>query len=930
MINHAVLKVIRDTIPDLIFYKNEDGKYTGCNPSFEKFANCTEAELVGKSDLEVFNIDEEMAALFIEADRRVMAGNQTESIEEWITYHDGAKRLVETIKTPLILGGEIRGLLGIARDITARYEQELLAKEAEERTKLMLDACPLAADVWNDRLEIIDCNEAAVRLFGCTSKEEYCEKFFTLSAEIQPPGRLAAEAAMEYITRAKEEGEVTFSWLHRRLDGALLPTEVTLKKMAYRDSFQIMGYIRDMRAELAAQEKAREADDRNQAMINATPICFSFWDEEFHVVDCNDACVSLFELPDKRIFLEDFFKLSPYRQPDGELSTDGQKRHMGEAMEKGYSVFEWMHQTLNETPIICEITLVRIPYKGGVRIAAYARDLREHKAMLSEIAKGEAQLREAMLLAENSASAKSTFLANMSHEIRTPMNAIIGMTKIGQASKDPKKMLYCLDKVSDASRHLLALINDILDMSKIEANKLELQPEPFDFEKMLENVINVITVKAEEKKIDLFVDIDTDMPHHLIGDELRLSQVITNLLSNAVKFTPDQGSVTLKITNHGTDGDVCTLGCEVIDNGIGISPEQMEKLFRSFEQAEANITRKFGGTGLGLAISKKIVELMGGQVSVTSQLGKGSNFSFKAKLAIDKKLSNRSIFDRSVYAATRVLVVDDDQTVLDYFRRMMAQFEIRCDLALSGREALDMVGAAVAQNNAYHIIFVDYLMEEMDGIETVRRIRQVAGESVSVIMISISAWHTIEREASEAGIIRFIQKPLFQSSILNAINELVISKEALLPNQGIANQPRKTFGGCRILLAEDIAINREIVITLLEETLVKIDCAETGLEALDMFCQDPGLYDLILMDVQMPQMDGITATQEIRALGTENALAVPIVAMTANAFKEDAEACLRAGMNDHLGKPVDIDELIAVIEKYLVGREDPATLKNEV
>ncbi len=385
------------------------------------------------------------------------------------------------------------------------------------------------------------------------------------------------------------------------------------------------------------------------------------------------------------------------------------------------------------------------------------------------------------------------------------------------------------------------------------------------------------------------------MPSYVISDELRLSQVITNLMSNAVKFTPDHGNITLNIQKREIDGDSFTLHCEVIDTGIGISEENINKLFESFEQAESGITRKFGGTGLGLAISKKIVELMGGSIIITSELGKGSCFSFDVKLQEDKNAVSKNVFDKSIYNSVRVLVIDDDLVILDYFKKIMDSLGIYCDLVSSGAEAVETVRNSLHHKTPYNIIFVDYLMDGIDGIE---------------------------KEAGEAGIVRFIQKPLFQSTILNTINELVIDKNALLAQEPNQSGDVTTFIKCRLLFVEDIDINREIVKSLLEDTKIIIECAADGKKAVEMFAENQDLYDIILMDIQMPVMDGLTATEQIRFLKTKQALSVPIIAMTANAFKEDVEVCKKAGMNDHVSKPIDFSVLIDKIEKYLKGKED--------
>jgi CheY-like chemotaxis protein len=365
------------------------------------------------------------------------------------------------------------------------------------------------------------------------------------------------------------------------------------------------------------------------------------------------------------------------------------------------------------------------------------------------------------------------------------------------------------------------------------------------------------------------------------------------------------------------ENNLCTVQVSVSDTGIGISPEQQERVFSSFEQAESSTTRKYGGTGLGLAISKSIVEMMGGSIGVESNLGKGSTFTFTIQiqrgtqkrqglLAPDVKLNN-----------VRILVVDDDKDILDYFTEIAHEFNVYCDTAISGKEALHMV----KQKGLYHIYFVDWKMPEMDGIQLVAELKSHNDESVKsvVIMITAAEWTAVEFEAKKAGVYKFLSKPLFPSAIADVINESLgidykKMEEAQANIEGM-------FAGRRILLVEDVDINREIVLALLEPTHIKIDCAENGAEAVRMFAETPGKYDMIFMDVQMPEMDGYDATRRIRTLKHPAAKIIPIVAMTANVFKEDIERCLEAGMNDHIGKPLDFNELLHKLHTYLPGKE---------
>ena len=522
-------------------------------------------------------------------------------------------------------------------------------------------------------------------------------------------------------------------------------------------------------------------------------------------------------------------------------------------------------------------------------------------------------LKVALENAETANRAKSVFLANMSHEIRTPMNAIIGMNTIGVTTADNERKDYCFSKIEDASRHLLGIINDILDMSKIEANKFELSVTEFGFEKMLQSVVNVINFRVDQRQQKLMVHIDEAIPKNLIGDDQRLAQIITNLLANAVKFTPEKGSIGINTRFLSEENGVCTIQIEVSDNGIGISPEQQERLFQSFAQAESTTTRKFGGTGLGLAISKNIVEMMGGKIWIESELGKGAVFIFtiKAKRGSEKvsKLLNIDLNSHNI----RVLAVDDDPDVLEYFANIMRRFGISCDTAASGEEALDIV----RQNGAYNIYFVDWKMPGIDGIRLTKTLKtHISGPGKTVvIMISAAEWSSIETEAKLAGVDKFLPKPLFPSVIMDIINECLgagkqEAEKALPDVEGL-------FAGHHILLAEDVEINREILIALLEPTLLEIDCAVNGAEALKMFGEAPDKYEIIFMDIQMPEMDGYEATRRIRALDFPNAKTVPIIAMTANVFREDIEKCREAGMSSHIGKPLDLDNVMEKLGAYL-------------
>ena len=528
---------------------------------------------------------------------------------------------------------------------------------------------------------------------------------------------------------------------------------------------------------------------------------------------------------------------------------------------------------------------------------------------ITDSVKLQKELETAVEAAQSASHAKSNFLSNMSHEMRTPMNAIIGMTAIGKSAADISQKDYAFRKIDGASTHLLGVINDILDMSKIEASKFELSNVKFCFEKMLQRVINVISFRVDEKKQQLKVSIDKDIPRYLIGDDQRLSQVITNLLSNAVKFTPEEGSIRLSASLETREECSCIIKVEVSDTGIGISTQQQSRLFTSFTQAESSTSRKFGGTGLGLAISRHIADMMGGDIWVESSPGEGSTFTFTARMGYTEQPAPPLLQPGVRLKNIRALSVDDDLETLDYFVKLSEQLGITCDTARSGRAALKMI----EERGGYDIYFVDWKMHGMDGIELSAKIKSRGSEHAVIIMTSAAEWNDIKSNATSAGVDGFLPKPLLPTTVADCINEMFCEETPDMESgAGI-----ESFKGHSALLVEDLEINREIVLALFKPSELDIDCASNGLEAVRLFKENPDKYDVIFMDVQMPEMDGYEATRRIRAHDNARAKDIPIIAMTANVFTEDIKRCLECGMDDHVGKPLDFDEVVDKLHKHI-------------
>jgi two-component system sensor histidine kinase/response regulator len=662
----------------------------------------------------------------------------------------------------------------------------------------------------------------------------------------------------------------------------------------------------------AGRERLAQNEERTRLILTAVGDGIVGMDTDGKMTFANPAVFKMLGYSEEELIGKPMHDQVHYAYPDGRdlpraecpmylTSQDGQPRTVdNEAL--------WRK---DGTPIPVEYSTTPVKKDGQIIGSVIAfRDITERK-------QAEKALREAKEIAEEATKAKSDFLANMSHEIRTPMNAIIGMSHLAlQTELTPKQRNY-IQKVDSAAKNLLGIINDILDFSKIEAGKMQFERTDFYLEDVMEHLADLSVIKAQDKGLELLFDVGTDVPTALVGDPLRLGQVVINLVNNAIKFT-EKGEITVGVHKVADEPDGVRLRFDVRDTGIGLTEEQRNKLFSAFSQADASTTRKYGGTGLGLTISKRLVEIMEGEIGVDSVPGQGSTFHFTAKFGVQTE-QRRLTVNAADVQGLRIMVVDDNASAREILQSILASLKFNATAVTSGAEAIGELEQGQLEHKPYGLVLMDWKMPGMDGVETIKRIRADSKLSQTPAFIMVTAYSRDEllQQAEGVKIDGLLVKPVSPStlldSILNALGKEAAQRTRKHEKQANYQEAAHRVKGAHLLLVEDNAVNQEVALEILQEAGLRVDVANNGAEAVEKVAQ--AAYDGVLMDCQMPVMDGFEATRKIRQDPCFAAL--PILAMTANAMAGDREKCVEAGMNDHIAKPIDVAQLFLTLAQWI-------------
>ena len=918
------LEATINSIPSLVWYKDKDGIHEKVNDSFCRTVNKTKEQVQGRGHAYIWDVEQDDPAC-IESEREVMTTRRTCISEETIQT-GGGKRLLTTYKSPLYdLDGSVMGTVGVAIDVTQEraYEQAIRQKNHTLETIFTTMDCGVMCHSL-DGSRILSINRAALEILGYETQEEMLrDGFQTVANSVLDEDKPTLRNCIRSLDTVGDSVSVEYRVQHK--DGRMLHVMGNIKLVEENGELFYQRFLLDCTAQKMREEEERtEKEQRHMALVQALCIDYSlvcFFDLDtgsgyplriadggrqqmerifggsIRLQECMEQYIQQYVYPEDRELLrqtasaewlvkelgEKLFCYANYRTGDGkEMEYFQMKAVRAGAWDKGRGIVLGLRSVDAET-----------------------RSELEKKSLLED----------ALLQANRASKAKSVFLSNMSHDIRTPMNAIVGFTALAITHIEQREQVEAyLQKIMTSGNHLLSLINDILDMSRIESGKMHLEEAPCSLPDILHGLRNIIQADIHAKQLEFHIDAVDVVNEDICCDKLRLNQLLLNLLSNSVKYKPAGGIVSMRIIEKpGAPAGYGSYEFYVRDTGIGMSPEFVSRIFEPFERERNSTISRIQGTGLGMAITKNIVDMMNGSISVRSEQGVGTEFMVSLTFRLNEGEKEPQTIPE--LANCRALVVDDDFNTCDSVSYMLQQIGMRAEWTLSGKEAVLRTRQAVMREDNYHVYIVDWLLPDMNGVEVTRRIRKEMGDSVPIIVLTAYDWSDIEEEAREAGVTAFCSKPLFLSELRRCLRSVAGAEKPELVEAAKVDAGHHTG---HILLAEDNELNQEIAQAILEEAGFTLDVAENGQMAVEMVKQsEPGYYRLVLMDIQMPVMDGYAAAKAIRALPDQELASIPILAMTANAFEEDKQAALKCGMNGHIAKPIHISKLLETLDEIM-------------
>ena len=906
--------------PNLIWYKDKNGIHKKVNDSFCRTVNKTKEQVEGRGHAYIWDVEHDDPAC-IESEREVMEKKRT-FVSEEIIQTGGGIRILETYKSPLYdLSGSVMGTVGIAIDVTQEraYEQEIVKKNQSLETIFKTIDCGVIRHTV-DGSKVLSINRAALKIMGYESQDELMSEGFDMVAEsvVEEDKPKLRESIM---TLEQEGDNVNVEYRVQHKDGEVLHVMGNIKLLKENGELFYQRFLLDCTAQ-KLQEKRNER--RHKELVQALSIdynlvCFFDLDTGIGVPIQNrehegGAFSTIFNGDISYTESMEYYIQEFVYQDDRKMLLQASsiaKLKIELERQKQYYVNYRMMGKGNEI-IYYQMKAVRAGTEGenfGIVLGFRSVDGETRREMEKKTL-----LENALQQANRASKAKSVFLSNMSHDIRTPMNAIVGFTALATAHIDQKDQVEeYLKKIMTSGNHLLSLINDVLDMSRIESGRMHLDEKPCQLPDILHGLRNILQADVHAKQIELYIDAVDVLDEEIYCDKLRLNQVLLNLLSNAVKYTGAGGIVSLRITEKaGAPEGYAHYEFTIKDTGIGMSEEFVSHIFEPFEREKNSTISGIQGTGLGMAITKNIVDMMNGTIEVKSEQDVGTEVIVSFTFRIHS--GSKEPQDIPRLKNCRALVVDDDFNTCDSVSYMLGQIGMRAEWTLSGKEAVLRTRQAVTRGDHYYVYIVDWLLPDMNGIEVTRRIRKETGEDVPIIVLTAYDWSDIEDEAKEAGVTAFCSKPLFLSELRSCLHSIIDKGEQ---EEKETRELVKHHTG-RILLAEDNELNQEIAAAILGDAGFCTEIAGNGQIAVEMLKKSkPGYYQLVLMDVQMPEMDGYQATRTIRKLENKELASIPILAMTANAFEEDKQEALKCGMNGHLAKPIDIEVLFETLNKIL-------------